>query len=130
MNARIFLLFIALTGTILVSAKGRFWSYILMGTAYDNSTREVLRNTFLFIGTQLVTTDSTGHFEVTISGITCDKETLMQNRRCNEEHYGKLLVRRALSETSVTINSHWKRYAFCSNSIAPCGVQHRMLFVP
>lgn len=83
MNARIFLLFIALTGTILVSAKGRFWSYILMGTAYDNSTREVLRNTFLFIGTQLVTTDSTGHFEVTISGITCDKETLMQNRRCN-----------------------------------------------
>lgn len=130
MTARALILIVALNGSLMASGKGRVWSYLITGTAYDKATKDVLRNTTLFIGAQLVTTDSTGHFEVVISGITCDKGTRLQIHRCNEDHYGKLLVRRALSETNVTINSRWKRYAFCSNSIVPCGVQHLMLFVP
>ena len=111
-------------------ARGRFWSYTLTGTAYDQATKDVLRNTALMIGDQLVTTDSLGHYTVTISGVTCDKGSAWQIKRCNEEACGKLVVRRVLSETRITINSHWKQYAFCESGITPCREQRRDLFVP
>lgn len=66
-----FLLLVALSAA--VAAKGRGWSYHLTGVAYDQTTKDVLRNTQLMIGKQLVTTDSTGHYRVTISGVTCDR---------------------------------------------------------
>lgn len=110
-------------------AKGRFWSYILTGKAYDQATKDVLRNTALMIGDQLVTTDSTGHYRVEISGITCDRGTRAQISRCNEEHYGTLEVRRVLGSASITINSRWKQYAFCTSGIVPCKEQRRDLFV-
>ncbi|MCU0319208.1 MAG: hypothetical protein MUE88_03930 [Flavobacteriales bacterium] len=111
-------------------ARGRFWSYTLMGTAYDQATKDVLRNTALMIGDQLVTTDSLGHYTVTISGVTCDKGTRWQIKQCNEEAYGKLVVRRLLSEARITINSNWKQYAFCESGITPCYEQRRDLYVP
>jgi hypothetical protein len=111
-------------------AKGRFWQYTLTGTAYDKATKDVLRNTALMIGKQLVTTDSLGHYTVTISGVTCDKGTGWQIRRCNEEAYGELVIRRALGGTSMSINSHWKQYAFCESGITPCNEQRRDLYVP
>lgn len=124
---------LAALGLVLVTtcwAKGRFWSYTLTGTAYDKATKDVLRNTALMIGDQLVTTDSLGHYTVTISGVTCDRGSNWQIKRCNEDAYGQLVVRRVLSEASVTINSHWKRYAFCDGGITPCHEQRRELFVP
>lgn len=111
-------------------AKGRFWSYTLTGTAYDNSTKDVLRNTTLMIGDQVVTTDSVGHYTVIIGGVTCDKGSVWRIKRCNEQAYGTLVVRRVLSEASVTIHSHWKRYAFCEGGFTPCHEQRRDLFVP
>lgn len=111
-------------------ARGRFWSYTLTGTAYDQATKDVLRNTALMIGDQLVTTDSLGHYTMTISGVTCDKGTSWQIMRCNEETYGKLVVRRVLSAASTTINSHWKKYAFCESGFTPCHEQRRDLYVP
>lgn len=72
------LLLLLVLGTPSASAKGRFWSYTLTGTAYDKATKDVLRNTALMIGKQLVTTDSLGHYTVTISGVTCDKGTVWQ----------------------------------------------------
>lgn len=111
-------------------AKGRFWSYTLTGTAYDKATKDVLRNTALMIGDQLVTTDSLGRYAVTISGVTCDRGSAWQIKRCNEEAYGQLLVRRVLSEASITINSHGKRYAFYESGITPCHEQRRDLYVP
>lgn len=51
-------------------------------------------------------------------------------RRCNEQAYGTLVLRRALGGTSTTINSHWRRYAFCESGITPCGIQRRDLYVP
>jgi hypothetical protein len=111
-------------------AKGRFWSYTLTGTAYDQATKDVLRNTALMIGDQLVTTDSLGHYTVVIGGVTCDKGTRWQIKRCNEDAFGKLVVRRVLSAASITINSHWKQYAFCESGITPCHEQRRDLFVP
>jgi hypothetical protein len=124
------LLLLLVLGTPSASAKGRFWSYTLTGTAYDKATKDVLRNTALMIGKQLVTTDSLGHYTVTISGVTCDKGTVWQIRRCNEKAYGQLEVRRALGGTSTTINSHWKQYAFCESGITPCKEQRRDLYVP
>lgn len=112
------------------AAKGRFWSYTLTGTAYDQATKDVLRNTALLIGDQLVTTDSTGHYRVEISGITCDRGTRAQIDRCNEEHYGTLEIRRVLNSASITINSRWKQCAFCTSGIVPCKEQRRDLFVP
>jgi hypothetical protein len=127
---RLSLLLVLLLSSPLVEAKGRFWSYMLTGTAYDKATKDVLRNTALMIGKQLVTTDSLGHYTVTISGVTCDKGTGWQIRRCNEKAYGQLEVRRALGGTSTTINSHWKQYAFCESGITPCNEQRRDLYVP
>jgi hypothetical protein len=127
---RLSLLLVLLLSSPLVEAKGRFWSYMLTGTAYDMATKDVLRNTALMIGDQLVTTDSLGRYTVTISGVTCDKGSAWQIKRCNEQAYGQLVVRRVLSETSVTMNSNWKRYAFCDGGITPCHEQRRDLFVP
>ena len=111
-------------------ARGRFWSYTLTGTVYDQATKDVLRNTALMIGDQLVTTDSLGHYSVLISGVTCDKGSAAQIKRCNEDAYGTLVVRRVLSEASISIRSHWKQYAFCTYNIVPCAVQKRDLYVP
>jgi hypothetical protein len=127
---RLALLVVLLLPSPLVEAKGRLWSYTLTGTAYDKATKDVLRNAALMIGDQLVTTDSVGHYAVTISGVTCDKGSAWQIKRCNEEAYGQLVVRRVLCETSVTINSHWKRYAFCDGGITPCHEQRHDLYVP
>lgn len=113
-----------------MQARGRFWQYTMTGTAYDKTTRIVLRNTALMIGDQLVNTDSVGHYTVTIGGVTCDKGTNWQIQRCNEDAYGKLVVRRVLSASSITINSHWKPYAFCESGITPCHEQRRDLYVP
>lgn len=124
---------LALLALVLVTtcwAKGRFWSYTLTGTAYDMSTKDVLRNTTLMIGDRVVATDSVGHYTVIIGGVTCDKGSVWRIKRCNEQAYGTLVVRRVLSEASVTINSHWKRYAFCEGGITPCHEQRRDLFVP
>lgn len=118
------------TAALTVAAKGVFWSYTLTGTAYDQATKDVLRDTALMIGDQLVTTDSTGHYRVEISGITCDRGTRAQINRCNEEHYGTLEIRRVLNSASITINSRWKQYAFCTSGIVPCKEQRRDLFVP
>ncbi|MBL7983161.1 MAG: hypothetical protein JNL52_15275 [Flavobacteriales bacterium] len=112
------------------SARGRMWQYTLTGTAYDQATKDVLRNTTLMIGEQVVTTDSVGHYTVVINGVTCDKGSAAQIKRCNEDAYGSLVVRRVLSTASITIKTHWKRYAFCTNNIVPCDVQRRDLFVP
>lgn len=106
------------------------WQYTLTGTAYDQATKDVLRNTTLMIGEQVVTTDSVGHYTVVINGVTCDKGSAAQIKRCNEDAYGSLVVRRVLSTASITIKTHWKRYAFCTNNIVPCDVQRRDLFVP
>ena len=127
---RLALLLVLLLSSPLVEAKGRSWSYVLTGTACDKTSKDVLRYAALMIGDQLVTTDSVGHYAVTISGVTCDKGSAWQIKRCNEEAYGQLVVRRVLSMTSGTINSHWKRYAFCEGGIVPCHVQRRDLYVP
>ena len=127
---RLSLLLLLLFSSAVAEAKGRFWSYTLKGTAYDKTTKDVLPNTALMIGDQLVTTDSLGHYTVNISGVTCDKGSAWQIKRCNEEAYGRLVVRRLLSEASITINSHWKRYAFCEGGIAPCHEQRRDLYLP
>ena len=127
---RTFLAVLALVVVTTCWAKGRFWSYTLTGTAYDKATKDVLRYAVLMIGDQVVTTDSLGHYMVTIGGVTCDKGTNWQIKRCNEEAYGELVVRRVLSSASITINSHWKRYAFCEGGITPCHEQRRDLFVP
>ena len=127
---RLSLLLVLLLSSPLLEAKGRFWSYLLTGTVYDKTSKNVLRNTALMIGDQLVTTDSLGHYTVNISGVTCDKGSTWQIKRCNEDAYGRLVVRRLLSEASTTINSHWKRYAFCESGITPCHEQRRDLYVP
>ena len=124
------LLLLLLFSSAVAEAKGRFWSYTLKGTAYDKTTKDVLPNTALMIGDQLVTTDSLGHYTVNISGVTCDKGSAWQIKRCNEQDYDQLVVRRVLSVTSVTINSNWKRYAFCDGGITPCHEQRRDLYVP
>ena len=43
------------------------------GVVYDKAMRNVLRNTSLMIGTQLVSTDDTGWYSVIIHGVTCDR---------------------------------------------------------
>ena len=127
---RTILAVLALVLVTTCSAKGRFWSYTLTGTAYDKATKDVLRYAVLMIGDQVVTTDSLGHYMVTIGGVNCDKGTNWQIKRCNEEAYGELVVRRVLSSASITINSHWKQYAFCESGITPCNEQRRDLYVP
>jgi hypothetical protein len=129
-TARFVLLLLLWLGAPPAQAKGRVWSYTLTGTAYDKGTKDVLRHTVLMIGKQLVTTDSLGHYTVTISGVTCDKGSAWQIKRCNEKAYGQLEVRRALGGPISTINSHWKQYAFCESGITPCKEQRRDLFVP
>ncbi len=124
----LFILLVALSAT--VAAKGRGWSYHLTGVAYDQTTKDVLRNTPLMIGKQLVTTDSTGHYRVTISGVTCDRGNAVQIKRCNEEAFGELVIRRTLGTASTTIKSHWRQYAFCESGITPCNEQRRDLYVP
>lgn len=127
---RTFILLLACCFALGAAAKGRFWQYSMHGTAYDKATNDVLRNTALIVGKQLVTTDSLGRYTVIISGVTCDKGTSWQIRRCNEKAYGELVVRRALSVMSITIASRWRRYAFCVDSIVPCKEQRRDLYVP
>ena len=129
--ARTLVLLIAVAIALAGFGKGRAWSYLMMGTAYDQTTKNVLRNTVLFVGKQLVTTDSTGHYELTISGVTCDRGPAREIDRCNEEAYGRLVVRRVLSTASITIPSHWKSYAFRVPHIDPwSGVCRVDLYVP
>lgn len=127
---RLSLILLLLFAVLEAGAKGRIWSYVLTGTAYNKATKDVLRHATIMINEHVVTTDSTGHYEVTISGVTCDRGSGWQIRRCNEKAYGDLVIRRALSTRSATVPSHWKRYAFCESGIAPCNIQRRDLFVP
>lgn len=127
---RVTLLLLLLLLAPVAHAKGRCRSYTLTGTAYDKNTKDLLRGTTLMIGRELVTTDSLGHYTVTISGVTCDRGSRAEIDRCNEDAFGKLIVRRAFSTSIETIRSHWKRYAFCRSGILPCNEQHRILYVP
>lgn len=127
---RLFLLVLFATFALTTSAKGRGWYYTLTGTAYAKDSKDVLRNTALMIGRELVTTDSTGHYRVTIRGVTCDRGSKQVIARCNEQAFGKLVIRRVLSSASITIPSHWKRFAFCVDSLVPCKEQRRDLYVP
>lgn len=54
----------------------------------------------------------------------------MPLRRCNEQAYGELVVRRALIEESITMASRWRRNAFCEGGIVPCTEQRRDLHMP
>jgi hypothetical protein len=113
------------------AAKGRYWSYTMHGTAYDMTTKDVLRNATLMIGEHVVVTDSLGRYSVLISGITCDRgASRTEIERCNDEAFDVLLIRRAFGEVIVTIRSHWRKHAFCEGGIVPCTVQRRDLFVP
>ncbi|MBL7952787.1 MAG: hypothetical protein JNM62_13830 [Flavobacteriales bacterium] len=120
----------ALLASTLASCKGRSWSYVLTGIAYDAISKDVLRDTPLLIGSQVITTDSTGHYRLTISGTTCDRGTRWRISACNERAFGKLVIRRIYSTASITINSRWKQFAFCQSSIVPCTEQRRDLYVP
>lgn len=126
------LLCLAIVSTASATTKGRYWSYTMSGCVYDKTTKEVLRNTAIMIGKQMVTTDSTGHYAVTLSGITCDRGTLAQMHRCNEDAYGTLVIRRSLGGTGITIRSHWQSYVFGEgrNAIVPWNQCRRDLFIP
>ena len=113
--------------------KGRAFAYTMEGFVYDQATKDVLRNTSLVIGKQMVTTDDRGWYSVQISGITCDRgDSRADIDRCNEALYGELVIRRLFSDTSVTIRTNWKHHA-CLDRIAftpPCYISRRDLFVP
>ena len=115
-----------------VFGKGMAFSYTMEGYVYDQANKDVLRNTMLMIGEQVITTDERGWYAVRISGITCDRGSRVEIKRCNDAHYGKLVVRRLFSDTSITIHTNWKDHA-CLDRIAftpPCYISRRDLFVP
>ncbi len=115
-----------------VFGKGMAFSYTMEGYVYDQATKDVLRNTTLMFGEQVITTDERGWYAVRISGITCDRGSRMEIKRCNDAHYGKLVVRRLFSDTSITVRTNWADHA-CLDRIAftpPCYVSRRDLFVP
>ena len=112
--------------------KGMAFSYTMEGYVYDQATKDVLRNTTLMIGEQVITTDERGWYAVRISGITCDLGSRVEIKRCNDAHYGKLVIRRLFSDTSITVRTNWEAHA-CLDRIAftpPCYVSRRDLFVP
>lgn len=112
--------------------KGRAFAYTMEGFVYDQATKDVLRNTTLMIGEQVITTDERGWYAVRISGITCDRGSRVEIKRCNDAHYGKLVVRRLFSDNSITVRTNWEAHA-CLDRIAfkpPCYVSRRDLFVP
>jgi hypothetical protein len=112
--------------------KGMAFSYTMEGYAYDQSTKDVLRTTTLMIGEQVITTDEHGWYAARISGITCDRGSRVEIKRCNDSHYGSLVVRRLFSDTSITVRTNWEAHA-CLDQIAftpPCHVSRRDLFVP
>lgn len=113
--------------------KGRSFAYTMEGFVYDQATKDVLRNTSLVVGKQMVTTDDRGWYSVRISGITCDRgDSRAEIDRCNEALYGELVIRRLFRDASITIRTNWKDHA-CLDRIAftpPCHVSRRDLFVP
>ena len=112
--------------------KGMAFSYTMEGYVYDQATKDALRNTTLIIGEQVITTDQRGWYAVRISGITCDLGSRVEIKRCNDAHYGKLVIRRLFSDTSITVRTNWEAHA-CLDRIAftpPCYVSRRDLFVP
>ena len=112
--------------------KGMAFSYTMEGYVYDQATKDVLRNTTLMIGEQVITTDERGWYAVRISGITCDRGSRVEIKRCNDARYGKLVIRRLFSDTSITVRTNWEAHA-CLDRIAftpPCFVSRRDLFVP
>lgn len=112
--------------------KGRAFAYTMEGFVYDQAIKDVLRNTTLMIGEQVITTDERGWYAVRISGITCDRGSRVEIKRCNDAHYGKLVVRRLFSDNSITVRTNWEAHA-CLDRIAftpPCYISRRDLFVP
>jgi hypothetical protein len=112
--------------------KGMAFSYTMEGHVYDQATKDVLRNTTLMIGVQVITTDERGWYSVRISGITCDRGSRVEIKRCNDARYGMLVVRRLFSDTSITVRTNWEDHA-CLDRMAitpPCYVSRCDLFVP
>jgi hypothetical protein len=112
--------------------KGMAFSYTMEGHVYDQATKDVLRNTTLMIGVQVITTDERGWYSVRISGITCDRGSRVEIKRCNDARYDMLVVRRLFSDTSITVRTNWEDHA-CLDRMAitpPCYVSRRDLFVP
>lgn len=126
------ILSIALLLALAGFGKGMSWSYEMNGVVYDKATKDVLRNTSLMIGTQLVITDDTGWYSVVIRGVTCDRGGHEEMDRCNEEAFGQLVVRRLFSEASEVIRTNWKDYACVDKLIKnpPCFLSRRDLFLP
>lgn len=113
--------------------KGRAFAYTMEGFVYDQTTQDVLRNTSLVIGKQMVTTDDRGWYSVRISGITCDRgDSRAEIHRCNEALYGELVIRRLFSDISITIRTNWKDHACIDRVIftPPCFSSRRDLFLP
>ncbi|HRD52547.1 MAG TPA: hypothetical protein PKY96_07860 [Flavobacteriales bacterium] len=114
-------------------SKGRAWSYTMEGTAYDKTTSDVLRNTGLMIGKQIVITDENGWYTVLISGITCDRGGGRHAiDRCNEDAFGHLVVRQLFTDAVITIRTQWRQHACIDRArfTPPCGVSRRDLFLP
>jgi hypothetical protein len=112
--------------------KGMAFSYTMEGYVYDQATKDVLRTTTLMIGEQVITTDEHGWYVVRISGITCDRGSRAEIKRCNDARYGKLVVRRLFSDTSITVRTNWEAHA-CLDRIVftpPCYISRRDLVVP
>jgi hypothetical protein len=113
--------------------KGRAWSYMMEGYAYDKTSNDVLRNTSLIIGEEIVTTDENGWYTIVINGITCDRGGSRHAiHRCNEDAFGHLIIRRLFSDARITIRTNWKNHA-CLDRVRftpPCGVSRRDLFLP
>jgi hypothetical protein len=112
--------------------KGMAFSYTMEGYVYDQATKDVLRNTTLMIGEQVIMTDERGWYAVRISGITCDLGSRVEIKRCNDARYGSLVIRRLFSNSSTTVRTNWADHA-CLDRIAftpPCHVSRRDLFVP
>ncbi len=112
--------------------KGMTFSYTMEGYVYDQATKDVLRNTVVMIGKQAITTDDKGWYSLIISGITCDRGSRVEIKRCNDARYGMLVIRRLFSDTSITVSTNWEAHA-CLDRIAftpPCYISRRDLFVP
>lgn len=126
-------LLLALLIALPVVSKDRVWWYTMEGYVYDRISKDVLRNTTLMIGRQMVTTDDHGWYSVRISGITCDRgNSRTEFDRCNEAAYDELHVRRLFSATSTTIRTNWKAHACLDRLVftPPCLIARQDIFVP
>lgn len=122
-------LLLALTG----ACKGIAWSYTMNGYIYDQVTKDVLRNTAVMIGNEMITTDENGWYSISIHGVTCDRGGSRHPiERCNEEAFGQLVVRRLFAETSISIRTNWRDHACLDRVIftPPCHLSRRDLFLP